>query len=74
MIQRPSQEEIEKGLAEFKGDYKRILETSRIVWSSIIRQSVHLEQLLADSKEDVAEIKRTIRPYVVDPHLCLDSR
>ena len=25
MIQKPSQEEIEKGLAEFKGDYKRLL-------------------------------------------------
>lgn len=24
MIQRPSQEEIEKGLAEFRGDYKRL--------------------------------------------------
>lgn len=25
-----------------------------------------LRKLLADSKEDIAEIKRTIRPYVVD--------
>ena len=38
MIQRPSQEEIEKGLAEFKGD----------------------------SKEDIDELKRTIRPHIVD--------
>ena len=25
-----------------------------------------LRKLLADSKEDIAELKRTIRPYVVD--------
>lgn len=66
MIQRPSQEEIEKGLAEFKGDYKRLLRniTNCLVFD--YKAICSLRTLLADSKEDIAEIKRTIRPYVVD--------
>ena len=66
MIQRPSQEEIEKGLAEFKGDYKRLLRniTNCLVFD--YKAICSLRKLLADSPEDIAELKRTIRPYVVD--------
>ena len=66
MIQRPSQEEIEKGLAEFKGDYKRILRNITNCLEFDYKAICSLRTLLADSKEDIAEIKRTIRPYVVD--------
>lgn len=66
MIQRPSQEEIEKGLAEFKGDYKRLLRNITDCLEFDYKAICSLRTLLADSKEDIAEIKRTIRPYVVD--------
>ena len=66
MIQRPSQEEIEKGLAEFKGDYKRLLRNITNCLEFDYKAICSLRTLLADSKEDIAEIKRTIRPYVVD--------
>lgn len=66
MIQRPSQEEIEKGLAEFKGDYKRILRNITNCLEFDYKAICSLRKLLADSKEDIAEIKRTILPYVVD--------
>ena len=66
MIQRPSQEKNEKGLAEFKGDYKRILRSITSGLEFDYKAICSLRTLLADSKEDIAEIKRTIRPYVVD--------
>ena len=66
MIQRPRQEEIEKGLAEFKGDYKRLLRNITNCLEFDYKAICSLRTLLADSKEDIAEIKRTIRPYVVD--------
>ena len=66
MIQRPSQEEIEKGLAEFKGDYKRLLRNITNCLEFDYKAICSLRTLLADSKEEIAEIKRTIRPYVVD--------
>ena len=66
MIQRPSQEEIERGLAEFKGDYKRLLRNITNCLEFDYKAICSLRTLLADSKEDIAEIKRTIRPYVVD--------
>ena len=66
MIQRPSQEEIEKGLAEFKGDYKRLLRNITNCLEFDYKAICSLKTLLADSKEDIIEVKRTIRPYVVD--------
>ena len=66
MIQRPSQEEIEKGLAEFKGDYKRLLRNITNCLEFDYKAICSLRTLLADSKEDIIEVKRTIRPYVVD--------
>ena len=59
MIQRPRQEEIEKGLAEFKGDYKRLLRNITNCLEFDYKAICSLRTLLA-------EIKRTIRPYVVD--------
>lgn len=61
MIQRPSQEEIEKGLAEFKGDYKRLLRNITNCLEFDYKAICSLRTILADSKEDIAEIKRTIR-------------
>ena len=66
MIQRPSQEEIEKGLTEFKGDYKRLLRNITNCLEFDYKAICSLRTLLADSKEDIIEVKRTIRPYVVD--------
>lgn len=66
MIQRPSQEEIEKGLAEFKGDYKRLLRNITNCLEFDYYAICSLRTLLADSKEDIIEVKRIIRPYVVD--------
>ena len=66
MIQRPSQEEIEKGLAEFKGDYKRLLRNITNCLEFDYKAICSLRTLLADSKEDISEIKRTILPYVLD--------
>ena len=66
MIQRLSQEEIEKGLAEFKGDYKRLLRNITNCLEFDYKAICSLRTLLADSKEDIIEVKRTIRPYVVD--------
>lgn len=66
MIQRPSQEEIEKGLAGFKGDYKRLLRNITNCLEFDYYAICSLRKLLSDFKEDIAELKRTIRPYVVD--------
>ena len=49
MIQRPSQEEIEKGLAEFKGDYKRILRNITNCLEFDYKAICSLRTLLADS-------------------------
>ena len=59
-------EAIERGLAEFKGDYKRLLRNITNCLEFDYKAICSLRTLLADSKEDIAEIKRTIRPYVVD--------
>ena len=56
MIQRPSQEEIEKGLAEFKGDYKRLLRNITNCLEFDYKAICSLRTLLADSKEDIAGI------------------
>ena len=53
MIQRPSQEEIEKGLAEFKGDYKRILRNITNCLEFDYKAICSLRTLLADSKEQI---------------------
>lgn len=66
MIQRPSQEEIEKGLAEFRGDYKRLLRNITDCLEFDYKAICSLRKLLADSKEDIDELKRTIRPHIVD--------
>ena len=65
MVQRPSQEEIEKGLAEFKGDYKRHLRNITSCLEFDYKAICSLRALLADSEEDIDEIKKAIRPYVV---------
>lgn len=66
MMQRPSQKEIEKGLAEFKGDYKRLLRNITNCLEFDYKAICSLRTLLADSKENIVELKRTIRPYIVD--------
>ena len=52
MIQRPSQEEIEKGLAEFKGDYKRLLRNITNCLEFDYKAICSLRTLLADLKAE----------------------
>ena len=66
MTQRPSKEEIEKGLAEFRGNYKHILKNLTDCLEFDYDAIRALVKLLADSKEDIISVKRIIRPYIVN--------
>lgn len=66
MIQRPSQEEIEKGLAEFKSNYKMLLRNITDCLEFDFKAIRSLLSILDDSEKDVISVKRAIRPHIVN--------
>lgn len=66
MRPRPSKEEVEKGLAEFRGEYKHILNNLTTCLEFDYDAIRALVKLLADSREDLLNVKRTLRPYIVN--------